>query len=89
MIRALIAASTLALGVGASSAAPVNVGAGVAPPQSPIVKVHGNHQDCRRGPRGWHRHTWEGKRRPCRVWRGEGKRPDLCIKLGPIWYCDY
>ena len=28
-------------------------------------------------------------RRLCREWRGEGRRPDSCVRVGPLWYCDY
>lgn len=54
-----------------------------------LVQVHGNHRACARDRGGWHRHNRFGERRPCRVWRGQGRRPDACVKFGPIFYCDY
>ena len=44
---------------------------------------------CRRGPGGWYRINRFGERRPCREWRGHGKRPDACVKVGPLFFCDY
>jgi hypothetical protein len=46
-------------------------------------------RSCRRGPGGWYRINRRGERRPCREWRGGGKRPDACVKFGPVWFCDY
>jgi len=54
-----------------------------------IVQVHGSHRSCQRGPGGWHRHNRFGERRLCREWRGEGRRPDSCVRVGPVWFCDY
>jgi hypothetical protein len=54
-----------------------------------IVQVHGLHRSCQRGPGGWHRHNRFGERRLCREWRGEGRRPDGCVRVGPVWFCDY
>lgn len=54
-----------------------------------IIQVHGDHRRCERDRHGWHRMNRNGERRPCREWRGEGRRPDSCVKFGPIWYCDY
>jgi hypothetical protein len=54
-----------------------------------LVQVHGYHRSCERGPGGWHRHNRYGERRHCREWRGEGRRPDYCVRVGPLWYCDY
>ena len=53
------------------------------------VQVHGNHRSCERGGRGWHRHNRYGERRECREWRGQGRRPDSCVRAGPVWICDY
>ena len=44
---------------------------------------------CRRGPGGWYRINRFGERRSCREWRGGGRRPDACVKAGPIYFCDY
>jgi hypothetical protein len=54
-----------------------------------IVQVHGAHRSCQRGPGGWHRHNRDGERRECREWRGGGRRPDSCVRAGPVWFCDY
>ena len=55
-----------------------------------LIQVHGNHRSCERGPNGrWHRHNRFGERRECREWNGRGRRPDACVKAGPIWFCDY
>ena len=56
---------------------------------SDVIRIHGNHRSCERGPGGWHRHNRYGERRPCREWRGQGRRPDYCVRVGPIYYCDY
>jgi len=72
-----------------ASAVPANI---AQPPEglsSDIVRIHGNHRSCERGPGGWHRHNRYGERRPCREWRGQGRRPDYCVRVGPIYYCDY
>jgi hypothetical protein len=53
-----------------------------------LVQVHGEHRSCRRGRYSWHRHNRFGERRECREWRGEGRRPDACVKVGPVWVCD-
>ena len=72
--------------------------AGATPPTAPaqplgmdngIVKVHGDHASCQRDRRGWHRHNRFGERRQCREWRGSGRRPDHCVRVGPVWFCDY
>lgn len=54
-----------------------------------VEQVHGSHHSCQRGPGGWHRHNQFGERRLCRAWRGRDRRPDFCVRVGPIWYCDY
>jgi len=54
-----------------------------------VIKVHGNHRSCQRDRRGWHRHNRRGERRQCREWRGSGRRPDHCVRVGPVWFCDY
>ena len=75
--------------VSTAGAAPSNVGQLVDTQTDGIVRVHGDHRSCERGPRGWHRHNRFGERRPCREWRGEGRRPDSCVRVGPVWFCDY
>ena len=84
------AACVLALSFTAAGAAPMQgTAAGTTAPGSNIIQVHGKHFSCERGPGGWHRHNKWGQRRACKPWRGKGKRPDACIKVGPLWYCDY
>lgn len=81
----LLAASYVAAG-----AAPLQApSAGATAPGAGVTQVHGFHRDCRRGPGGWHRHNKWGERRACRAWRGQGKRPDFCVKIGALYYCDY
>jgi hypothetical protein len=86
---AIAAAMSFALTASLASAAPINV----AQPQqhlaNGVVKVHGRHRTCEHGARGWHRHNRMGERRPCREWHGKGRRPDSCVRVGPLWYCDY
>jgi hypothetical protein len=72
-----------------AGAAPSNVGQVPEGLSNGVVQVHGNHRSCERGPGGWHRHNQFGERRPCREWHGRGRRPDACVKFGPVWYCDY
>jgi hypothetical protein len=26
---------------------------------------------------------------PCREWRRQGRRPDYCVRVSPIYYCDF
>jgi hypothetical protein len=76
------AASTVSAAPATVAKLPDGLGSG-------LVQVHGNHRSCQLGPGGWHRHNRFGEYRPCREWRGEGRRPDLCVRVGPVWYCDY
>jgi hypothetical protein len=85
----LTAAGFLVAMASAAGAAPANVGSVADGLSNSVVQIHGNHRTCRRGPGGWHRHNRFGERRLCREWRGGGRRPSSCIKVGPIWYCDY
>jgi hypothetical protein len=71
---------------GASPAGMAQVADGVG---SGIVQVHGDHRSCKKDWLGWHRHNRHGERRHCREWDGRGRRPDYCVKVGPIWICDY
>ena len=88
-VKTLAAAALLASTASMAGAVPANVSQLSEGLSSDIVRVHGNHRSCERGPGGWHRHNRYGERRPCREWRGEGRRPDACVRVGPIWYCDY
>ena len=88
-VKTLAAAAFLVSTASIASAVPANIGQLSEGLSSDIVRVHGYHRSCERGPRGWHRHNRYGERRPCREWRGEGRRPGYCVRVGPIWYCDY
>lgn len=89
LLKALAAAGLLAGTASIAGAAPMPVAPVDTGLSNGIVQVHGNHRTCMRGKRGWHRHNRYGERRECRPWRGGGKRPDVCVKVGPLWYCDY
>lgn len=88
-LKTMAAATLLAATASMASAAPANMSPVQDGVGNNVVRVHGNHRSCERGPRGWHRHNRFGERRPCREWRGEGRRPDSCVRFGPVWYCDY
>jgi hypothetical protein len=88
--KALASAALIVASTGFAAAAPANVG------QLPggvrtdlVIPVHGFHRSCQRGPGGWHRHNRYGERRLCRRWDGRGRRPNACVQVGPIYYCDY
>jgi hypothetical protein len=94
--KILAAAGVFAVTASMVSAAPANVGQasdglinGVS--SSTIdVQYRGRwDRGCRRGPNGWYRINRFGERRSCREWRGGGRRPDACVKAGPIFFCDY
>jgi hypothetical protein len=88
--KTLAAAAILAATASLASAAPVtNIGDTVQGPASSVLKVHGFHRSCERDRYGWHRHSEWGERRRCREWRGRGPRPDFCVRVGPLWICDY
>ncbi|MGE8943465.1 hypothetical protein ACO2I3_16280 [Leptospira interrogans] len=89
LIKVLAVAGFLAGTASIASAAPVAVAPVDGVGNSNIIKVHGAHRSCERDRRGWHRHNQWGERRSCRQWRGKGKRPQYCVKVGPIYYCDY
>ncbi len=89
VIKALTAAGFLAGMASIASAAPVAVAPVDGVNNSNVIQVHGDHRSCQRDRRGWHRHNRWGERRACRPWRGRGKRPDYCVQVGPLWYCDY
>ncbi len=83
-VAAFVAASASMASAAAAPMTPIPDGAA-----NRVIKVHGDHGVCARDRRGWHRHNRFGERRPCREWRGRGKRPDTCVRVGPLWYCDY
>jgi Spy/CpxP family protein refolding chaperone len=80
------AAASVASMAGAASASVGQLADGVS---NHVTRVHGDHSPCQRDRRGWHRHNRWGERRQCRAWHGRGRRPDVCVRVGPIWYCDY
>jgi hypothetical protein len=86
--KACCAAAVLAATTSLAGATPVANGLGETLGEH-IVRVHGDHRSCERGGGGWHRHNRYGERRPCREWRGEGRRPDYCVRVGRAWFCDY
>jgi hypothetical protein len=78
------------------NAAPVSPGSTDAKVTESVTLVHGRHRSCRRGYRGWHRHVrirrpgpdrWVLRR--CHRWHGRGRRPDNCVRVGPVRICDY
>ena len=88
-LKTLAGAGLLAATASMASAAPANVGQVPDSLSNGLVQVHGAHRSCERGARGWHRHNRFGERRPCREWRGGCCWPDYCVRVGPVWYCDY
>jgi len=88
-LKTLTAAALLAATASMAGAAPVSVRQVPDGLSTGLVQVHGNHRSCERGGRGWHRHNRYGERRECREWRGQGRRPDSCVRAGPVWICDY
>ncbi|MFN3743574.1 MAG: hypothetical protein ACK4TL_02600 [Hyphomicrobiaceae bacterium] len=89
VLKTLAAAAILASAATLASAAPANLGQLPDGVRTELIQVHGNHRSCQRDRRGWHRHNRWGERRTCRRWDGRGKRPAACVRVGPIWYCDY
>lgn len=89
-MRVILATTFLALGtaLGAAtaSAAPLG-GLGHAAPQAAdanLIKVHGVHRTCERGPAGWHRSPRKGVRIACRPSRPPGLYWSW-RKNGPTW----
>lgn len=89
MSKTLVAAVSFAAITSMANAAPATIGHVPDGLSSGLIQVHGYHRSCQRGPGGWHRHDRFGERRLCRQWDGRGRRPDACVRVGPIWYCDY
>jgi hypothetical protein len=88
-LRILGAASLLAVTASITNAAPISVGQAPGGMSNDLVQIHGSHRSCERGPGGWHRHNRYGERRSCREWRGHGRRPDYCVRVGEVYFCDY
>lgn len=88
-LKALAAATLLASAATMASAAPPAMTPMPDGASGGVTKVHGDHRSCQRDRRGWHRHNRFGERRLCREWRGSGRRPDSCVRVGKIWLCDY
>lgn len=89
MSKTLAAAALLAATASMASAAPANVGQVPDGLSNGLFQIHNGHRSCERGRGGWHRHNRMGERRDCREWRGQGRRPDSCVRFGPAWICDY
>jgi hypothetical protein len=90
LLKALAGAAILAVTASLAGAAPVTNPGGLAQEAGgDVIRVHGYHRSCERDRRGWHRHSEWGERRRCRTWSGRGRRPDFCVRVGPIWVCDY
>ena len=87
--KTLAATALLAVSASFANAAPPNMTPMPDGAMNGVIKIHGNHRVCAQDRGGWHRHNRFGERRPCREWRGRGKRPDSCVKVGPLWFCDY
>ena len=88
-LKTLAAAGLLASAATMASAATGSFGQVADGVTNNLVQVHGSHRSCERGGGGWHRHNRFGERRSCREWRGEGRRPDSCVRFGRAWFCDY
>ena len=89
-LKTVAAAAFLAGTAALAGAAPVSSIADMAQEaESSVIQVHGFHRHCARDRYGWHRHSEFGERRRCRTWRGRGPRPDFCVRVGPLWVCDY
>jgi hypothetical protein len=89
-LKVVSAAAFMAATATLAGAAPATKLGNVAPEADSIVlQVHGSHRSCSRDRFGWHRHNDWGERRRCRTWRGRGPRPDFCVRVGPIYVCDY
>ena len=88
-LKGLAAAAFVAASASMASAAPPNMTPIPEGAMNGVIKVHGDHRVCAQDRRGWHRHNRFGERRPCREWRGQGRRPDSCVRVGPLWFCDY
>jgi len=89
LVKMATAAAVLTAAASIAGAAPSGAPAGSLGLSNGVIKVHGNHRSCERDRRGWHRHNRFGERRQCREWRGSGRRPDNCVRVGPLWFCDY
>ena len=89
VLKALAVAAVFGSAATIAHAAPSNMSPMADGARGNLVLVHGNHRSCERGRGGWHRHNRFGERRSCRRWDGRGQRPDTCVRVGPIWYCDY
>jgi hypothetical protein len=80
---------------GGANAAPVSPGSTGAHVTEGMTLVHGRHRSCTRGYDGWHRHERIRRRGPdryvrrrCHTWHGRGRRPNHCVRVGPVLICD-
>lgn len=87
--KALVGAALVVASAGFAAAAPANMSQMPGGVRSDVIPVHGFHGSCERDRYGWHRHNRFGERRSCRRWDGRGRRPNACVQVGPIYYCDY
>jgi hypothetical protein len=88
-LKVLAAGAILAGAPHVASASPADAGLQLRGLGGQATRVHGDHRSCQRRSGEWHRHNRYGERRSCRPWHGKGRRPEACVKFGPIWYCDY
>lgn len=90
-LKLLAAAGLLAASATIAGAAPANVGQSGLGLADGLTQVNGCHRSCARGRNGvWHRHRGPNcERRNCRQWNRRGPRPDSCVRVGPVWFCDY
>jgi hypothetical protein len=91
-LKILAAGALLAVTASVASAAPANMTVINDGLNSGLEQIQWRgkwDRTCRRGPGGWYRINRFGKRRPCRQWDGRGRRPDACVKFGPVFFCDY
>ncbi len=99
---ALLSAFSLIVATGSASAAPLSAPATLAAAEARtggglLIRVHGRHRACERGPvyrwdtRARHRHIGRRVEVCGRRHRGRGRPADWrrrgCFAIGPVWYC--
>ncbi len=89
--KILASAALLSATASVVSAAPVTMSPipGASDNGLTLVQRHRYERSCHRGPGGWYRWGRDGRRHSCREWHGNGRRPNSCVKFGPVWFCDY
>jgi hypothetical protein len=95
LLKAALLAALLIPFAGGANAAPVSPGSTDTRVAESVTLVHGTHRSCRRGEAGWHRHERIRRRGPdrwvrrrCHPWHGRGRRPDHCVRVGPVLICE-